>query len=117
MLRCLQSIIISSSMYAFVLRFEFCEVVISDQGCEFVNQVETELVGLTGTQHCIATAYHPQTIGLTERFNQILQSALLKVVNDTQSDWDYHLPAILFAYRTSIQKATKFSPFELMFCR
>lgn len=95
-------------------RFGFCEVVISDQGREFVNQVETELLGLTGTQHRIATAYHPQTNGLTERFNQTLQSAL---VNDTQSDWDYHLPAILFAYRTSIQKATKFSPFELMPCQ
>ena len=76
-----------------MLRFRFCEVVISDQGREFVNQVETELLGLTGTQHHIATAYHPQTNGLTERFNQTLQSALLKVVNDTQSDWDYHLPA------------------------
>ena len=39
-------------------RFGFCDVVISDQGREFVNQVETELLGLTGTQHCIATAYH-----------------------------------------------------------
>ena len=92
-------------------------MVISDQGREFVNQVEMELLGLTGTEHRIATAYHPQTNGLTERFNQTLQSALLKVVNDTQSDWDYHLPAILFAYRSSIQKATKLSPFELMFCR
>ena len=57
--------------------------VISDQGREFVNQVETELLGLTGTQHHIVAAYHPQTNGLTERFNQTLQSALLKVVNDT----------------------------------
>ena len=98
-------------------RFGFCEVVISDQGREFVDQVETELLGLAGTQHRIATAYHPQTNGLIERFNQTLQSALLKVVNDIQSDWDYHLPAIRFAYRTSIQKATKFSSFELMLCR
>ena len=57
-------------------RFGFCEVVISDQGREFVNQVETEFLGLTGTQHRI--------------------TALLKVVNNTQSDWDYNLSAILF---------------------
>ena len=74
-------------MYAFDLRFEFCEVVISDQGREFVNQVETELLGLTGTQHRIATAYHPQTNGLTERFNQTLHA--VSMVNDTQLDWDY----------------------------
>ncbi len=106
-----------SNLNTIVFRFGFCEVLISDQGREFVNRVETELFGLTGIEHRISTAYHPQTNGLTERFNQTLQTALLKVVNETQSDWDYHLPAILFAYRTSIQKATKFSPFALMYCR
>ena len=94
-------------------RFGFCEVVISDQGREFVNQVETEFLGptelgITLQQHITLKQM------VSPRFNQTLQSALLKVV--TQSDWDYHLPAILFAYRTSIQKATKFSPFELMLC-
>ena len=98
-------------------RFGFCEVLISDQGREFVNQVNTELFRFTGTEHRVTSAYHPQTNGLTERFNQTLQTALLKYVNDSQTDWDYHLPAILFAYRTSKQKATKYSPFELMFCR
>ena len=63
------------------------------------------------------SAYHPQTNGLTERFNQTLQTALLKVVNETQTDWDEHLPAVLFVYRTSQQKATKLTPFEMMFCR
>ena len=37
------------------------------------------------------SAYHLQSNGLTERFNQTLQMSLLKVVNDTQSDWDDHL--------------------------
>ena len=61
---------------------------ISDQGREFVNQVESELLGLTGIEHRVTSAYHPQTNGLTERFNQTLQTALLKVVNDKQTDWD-----------------------------
>ncbi|XP_064383396.1 uncharacterized protein LOC135332020 [Halichondria panicea] len=104
-------------LYNLFCRFGFCEVLISDQGREFVNQVNTELFRFTGTEHRVTSAYHPQTNGLTERFNQTLQTALLKYVNDSQTDWDYHLPAILFAYRTSKQKATKYSPFELMFCR
>ena len=82
-----------------------------------MNQVEKELLRLTGTEHRVTSAYHPQTNGLTERFNQTLQAALVKVVNDEQTDWDEHLPAILFAYRTSIQKATKMTPFEVMLCR
>ena len=105
------------SMHYLLFRFGCCEVVISDQGREFVNQVQDELCRLTGTEHRVTSAYHPQTNGLTERFNQTLQTALLKVVNETQTDWDEHLPAVLFAYRTSQQKATKLTPFEMMFCR
>jgi transposase InsO family protein len=92
-------------------------VVISDQGREFVNAVQAELFALTGTKHCLTSAYHPQSNGLTERFNQTLQTALQKVVNDEQNNWDDHISAILFAYRTAKQKATKLSPFELMYCR
>ena len=87
-------------------------IAISDQGREFVNQVKEELLHLTGTQQHVTSAYHLQSNGLTERFNQTLQMTLLKVVNDTQTDWDDHLP-----YRTSVQKATKLTPFEVMYAR
>ena len=81
-------------------------MVISDQGREFVNSVKAELFALTGTEHRITSAYHPQTNGLTERFNQTLQTALIKIVNENQNDWEEHLSAVLFAYRTAVQKAT-----------
>ena len=104
-------------MSPFVFRFGCCEVAISDQGHEFVNKVKTELFRLTGTEQRVTSAYHPQSNGLTERFNQTLQSSLLKVVNNSQSDWDEHLPSILFAYRTSLQKGTNLTPFEVMYVR
>ncbi len=90
---------------------------ISDQGREFVNHIKEELFKLTGTQHRVTSAYHPQSNGLTKRFNQTLQTTLLKVVNESQNDWDDHLPAVLFAYRTSQQKSTQLTPFEIMYCR
>ena len=31
----------------------------------------------------------------------------MKLVNDEPNDWDEHLPAIFFSYRSSIQKTTK----------
>ena len=55
------------------------KVVVSDQGCEFVNKLSEHLYHLTNTHHRISTAYHPQTNGLVERFNQTLQRALLKL--------------------------------------
>ena len=57
---------------AFFLRFGCCSVMISDQGSEFVK---VELFALTGTEHHATSAYHPQSNGLTERFNQTLQTS------------------------------------------
>ena len=36
------------------------EIQISDQGREFVNQVSEELHRVTGVEHRISSAYHPQ---------------------------------------------------------
>ena len=69
------------------------------------------------TDHRISTAYHPQTNGLVERYNQTIQRGLVKLVNENQNDWDYYIDGMLFAYRTSSQKSTNFTPFELMYCR
>ena len=62
--------------------------------------------------------YHPQTNGLVERYNATLQHSLIKLVNESQTDWDAHLDGVLFAYRTSVHKSTGFSyPVEIMFGR
>ena len=89
----------------------------SDQGREFVNSLNDKLFKLTGVQHIISAAYHPQTNGLDEQFNQTLQRALLKMVNENENQCDKFLDSVLFAYRTSRQASTKYSPFFLMFGR
>ena len=71
---------------------------IHDQGTEFVNKVNDKMCQLMGIQKRISTAYHPQTNGLDERWNQTLQTALRKVIDPTtQDDWDTHLDPIMAA--------------------
>lgn len=53
-------------------------------------------LGNTATK---TSSYHPQTVELVERFNQMVKSMLRKFVADTGCDWDKWLPFILFAYR------------------
>ena len=93
----------------------FPKVIISDQGREFCNQLSDQLFKLTKTQHRITSAYHPQTNGLTERFNQTLSNSLRAKINEYQDDWDEHLNLILFAYRATVQESTKYSPYYMMF--
>lgn len=66
-----------------------------------VLQINKHLFELTGVDHRISSAYHPQTNGLDERFNQTLHvvNGLTKMVGEKQDQWDEYLDVILFAYR------------------
>ena len=68
------------------------------------------------TEQIVLSAYHPETNGLLERFNQTLQNMLAKVCPDG-NDWDLYLDKITFSYRSINQKSTKTSPFQVMFGR
>ena len=92
---------VAEFLYDMTTRYGVAEIVMSDQGREFVNKVNQVLFELTGTDHRISSAYHPQTNGLDERMNQTLKGALVKYVNENQNDWDVHIKSVLFTYRTS----------------
>lgn len=78
-----------------------------------------ELCRLSGVESRLTSAYHPQTNGLDERWNQTLQHQLLKFVEKEQfeSEWDLYLDSILFSYRVSQQDSTRYSPFFLVYGR
>lgn len=94
--------------------FEYCH---SDQGREFVNQLNSTLFDMVGIKHCVSAAYHPQSNGLDERTNRTVSRALLKFINLQQDDWDEQLDGVLFSYRTSVHASTKYTPFYLMYGR
>lgn len=89
-------------------------VITSDQGSEFNNDMNAELMRSMGIDHRLTTAYHP---GLDERFNQTLKNAIAKYSHDHRDEWDVNLGELVYAYNTSFQESTKHSPFEAMFGR
>ena len=108
---------VAFAMYKIFLRMGFPSVYSSDQGREFVNSTLKHLVTMTKGSHRISTAYHPESQGLVERFNQTLQNMLIKACSIEQDNWDDYLDEMLFAYRSVPQKSSKMSPFEVMFGR
>ena len=71
----------------------------------------------TGFKYKVTSAYHLQSNGLDECFNQTLKSCLQHLVNDHHNNWDELVDEVLFAYRTSQQASTKCTPFFLMHSR
>ena len=59
-------------------------------------------------------SYKPATNGNIERFHATMHSMIAKWVSSNQRDWDDKLPAVAFAYRTTVHEATGFTPYFLM---
>jgi hypothetical protein len=90
---------------------------LSDRGTNFMSQFLSNVCNILGTERNFTTAYHPQTDGLTERFNKTLADMISMYVSTDNRDWDECLPYILFAYRTSMQESTLEKPFYLLYGR
>ena len=90
---------------------------LSDQGRDFLADIIKETYSYFKVKKINTTAYHPQTNGLTERFNGTLCRMLSNYTEENQRNWDVFLPITLFAYRTNVQTTTKESPFRLLYGR
>ena len=89
----------------------------SDQGTEFTAQIIEELTSKFGIQHKYSSPYHPQMNGIVERFNRTLSTTLQKLTIALDEEWDNHISAALFAYRTLQNNTTRHEPFFLTYGR
>ena len=97
-----------------ICRYGAPQEILSDKGVAFTGEVMAILSKLCGISQKFTSGYHPQTNGLTERFNRTIQEVLSKFVNTQQTNWDELLQPSIFAYNTSIHSSTGFSPFEMI---
>ena len=89
----------------------------SDKGPNFESNLINEVSKILGVVKTRTTSYHPQCDGLAERFMRTLQSVLAKFVDEHQRDWASYLPMVQFAYNSSVQESTGYTPAKLMFGR
>ena len=87
------------------------KVIISDRDSKFISHFWKKLFQLMGTTLKFSTAYHPQTDGQTERMNRVLEEMLRGFINHPQDNWEKLLPAVEFAYNSSVQASTGQTPF------
>jgi len=93
------------------------DILITDQGGHFKNELLQAISKLVGCTHVFSTPYHPQTNGQTERWNSTFVTQLAKFCNADQNNWDTYLPSIVYAYNNGIHNSTGFTPYQLAFGR
>jgi len=100
-----------------VLQHGAPKAILSDQGKQFTADLVMNLCKILEVKKLTTVPYHPQSDGLTERFNRTLISMLASSVNDQNDEWDILLPFIVFAYNTAIQSSSGQVPFEMIYGR
>lgn len=80
------------------------KILMSDHRMYFLNETISTLTEELQVYHQQSMPYHLQENGIVEAFNKILETALTKVCNAQQNDWDFHIPVVLWAYQTTCKK-------------
>lgn len=91
--------------------------IITDNGPEFQNLGFSSLCRQAGIQRVSIPAHHPESNGQVERFIHTLSDILRTVTAMDADNWAYRLPAAIYAYNSTPNEQTTFSPFFLMFGR
>ena len=93
------------------------QIIHSEQGRNFESHLMHKICQIMGTHKSRTSAYHPLCDGLVERQNRTIQDMLSAFVPQHRDHWDTWVSVIAYAYNTSTNEATGFSPYELVFGR
>jgi hypothetical protein len=112
----------ASTIATLLVEQVFCQhgfpaTMLSDRGSNFLSELMAAVLRVFHVKKLNTSSYHPQTNGLTERFNHVLCTMLTHYTNASQTDWDEYLPFVLLAYRVTVQETTGQTPFYMLYGR
>jgi ribonuclease HI/transposase InsO family protein len=101
------------------VRFGVANRIITDNGTQFTSAPFQEFCDEMGTRICFASVAHPQSNGQVERANALILNGLKTRAFDRlhrcARQWVEELPAVLWSLRTTAGRATKETPFFLVY--
>ncbi len=93
-------------------------VVISDNGTNFVSNLNKIFFSKFGIEIRNSTPLHPEGNSLAERLVQNVKKMLHHVIiSNKPREWDLKIPYLMWALRTMENESTGFSPYELVYGR
>ena len=102
-------------MDMWITRYSTPAEIVTDGGKEFANQLLDRLCLELGILHKQTSPYHPQCNAQVEVFNRTMRQYLQNTISAPYLDWEDLLPALRICYNTSVSKATRKTPFSLLF--
>ena len=85
--------------------------IISDRGTQFTSEFWSSICKSLKIKMKLASPFHHQTNGLTERVNSVIEQYLRCYANFKDTDWFKFLYLAEFSYNNAVQDSIKLSPF------
>jgi hypothetical protein len=92
-------------------------MLITDKGTDFVNKQLKHWCKVVGTDKKHTTPANPRADGLAENAVKTVKDMLVSYINAFQTNWDLYLPLIQYDYNTTVNIATGYEPYFLMYGR
>ena len=93
----------------------FVPVLRSDRGAAFLSEVVAQINNLVHTDHCLGSAYHPQSQGFVEARHQKINRLLASYCGKHPERWARWLPLAQWVMRaTPLASRGSRSPFEII---
>jgi transposase InsO family protein len=91
------------------------QAIITDHGSHFIKFMMSKVTENLGLHHEISTPYYPQANDQVEAIKKILITMLRRMIGIHKTSWHTMLFLALWAYRTSVNSATGFTSFQLVY--
>jgi hypothetical protein len=96
-------------------RFDIPQTLTTDQGASFMSKEVREFAELYRIKLLNSSSYYAQANGQAESSNRTLISLIKKKISNNPKKWHKILSEALWAHRISKHRATKVSPFVLVY--
>lgn len=101
----------------FITDFGVCNIIISDQGSEFIAKVTSELCKMLHVAQQFTPAFMHYCLGACERVHATLAERLTPYMTNDKSNWEECLSSIVFSINCSVNTSLGYSPYEIVFLR
>jgi transposase InsO family protein len=106
-------------LQSIIYRFGVPKRVLTDNGTQFKGAKFSKYCANFGIDHQPSSTAHPQTSGQVECTNDLLlQGMKIRMFQDLEArdrNWHKELPSVLWPLRTNINRATRDTPFNLVY--
>ncbi|KAK6735716.1 hypothetical protein RB195_018756 [Necator americanus] len=91
--------------------------IVSDRGSNYTSEVFSQINKILGISNKLTTSYNHKANGQVERMVKVITDSVTAYCSDAKDLWSDFLQPIVFAYNTTINGTTGYSPFFVAYGR